>query len=165
VPIPIAPMAATENLYLKIITTHLAGQSSDLFTEVRDRLGLCYSVQPVHYSALEGGYWGIYMASGHDKVNLAISAIHQILNHLSENGLNRAEFDRVKKMIKGQNLLDVQTNEDYANIYSIPALHGLGVEYYYQNNLAIDRMAHISFQRNIKKILSRKRNITVIGRS
>ncbi|MEI8346543.1 MAG: pitrilysin family protein [Pseudomonadota bacterium] len=162
---PIGPMALEENLYLKVLTTHLAGQSSDLFVEVRDRLGLCYSVQPVHYSALEGGYWGIYMASGHDKVNLAISAIHQILNHIAENGLSASEFNRVKKMIKGQNLIDVQTNEDYANIYSVPYLHGMGVDYYYKNNRQVDDMSHPDFQHKIKKILSRKSNTVIVGKS
>ncbi len=45
------------DLYLKMLSTHLSGQSSELFVEVRDRQGLCYSAQPIHFSALEGGYW------------------------------------------------------------------------------------------------------------
>src|SRR5690606_31481097 len=66
------PMGRDEDLYLKMLTAYLSGQSSELFVEVRDRLGLCYAVQPVHTSMLEAGSWGIYIGAGHDKKDLAI---------------------------------------------------------------------------------------------
>ncbi|RPJ78433.1 MAG: insulinase family protein, partial [Alphaproteobacteria bacterium] len=108
--IPCGRLGSPENLYLKMLTTHLSGQSSELFVEVRDRLGLCYSAQPVHFTALEGGYFGIYMASGHDKVAAATVAIKELIGRIKENGLSEEDFNRIKLLIEGQNLINIQTN-------------------------------------------------------
>lgn len=162
--IPCGKTGSPENLYLKMLTTHLSGQSSELFVEVRDRLGLCYSAQPVHFAALEGGYFGIYMASGHDKVAAATVAIKELLGRIKDNGLAREDFDRIKNMIKGQNLINVQTNEDFASIYSVPVLQAQGLDYYYKGNLEIENLKHEDFQKNIKKILSQKWNTIIVGR-
>lgn len=161
---PIKKMGDMENLYLKMLTTHFSGQSSELFVEVRDKKGLCYSAQPIHMQGLEGGYWGIYMASGHDKVKEAISTIHEILERVSQKGLSIEEFERIKGMIEGQDLINIQTNEDYANIYSIPLLQGLGVDFFYKNNEKIKGLKYQDFQNQIRKILKSKKNVVVVGR-
>lgn len=136
-----------EDAYLKMITAHLSGQSSDLFVEVRDRQGLCYSVSPVHISALEAGCWAIYIGSGKDKILQARDAIFNILNGLAEKGVSREEFDRIKTMIDGQNLLGIQTNEDYAQLYSIPVLHNLGIDFQHHNNQEIRDVKYEDFQK------------------
>ena len=147
-----------------MLTIYLSGQSSDLFVKVRDEMGLCYAVQPVHFNALEGGYWGIYMASGHDKVSQAINAINDIVGSIKDFGLTKSAFVQLKKMIEGQNLLNVQTNEDYANIYSIPYFQGLGLDYYHKNNQKISDMTYDKFNAEIRKILSRDWFQIVVGR-
>jgi zinc protease len=152
-----------EDLYLKMITAHLSGQSSDLFVEVRDKQGLCYSVSPIHVSALEAGCWGIYIGSGHDKTKAAISAIMNILNDLRDNGIARGEFERIKSMIDGQNLLGIQTNDDYAQVYSIPVLHNLGLDFSHKNNDTIRQTNYEDFQAFLKKFFSRKWNIIEAG--
>jgi zinc protease len=162
--IPTAKLGSKENLYLKMLSTHLSGQSSELFVEVRDRQGLCYTAQPIHFTALEAGYFGIYMASGHDKVTPAIAAIKGILADIRANGLSREEFKRIKTMIEGQSLINVQTNEDYANIYSVPTLQGQGLDYYHNNNKAVINLKYEDFQKGLKKILGRKFNTVIVGR-
>ena len=157
-------MGSPENLYLKMLTSHLSGQSSELFVEVRDRQGLCYTAQPIHHTALEGGYFGIYMASGHDKVPAAVAAIKTLLNKIKENGLSKEDFLRIKSMIKGQNLLNVQTNEDFASIYAVPVLQGESIDYYYNNNKEIEDLVYEDFQKNIKKVLANKWNTIIVGR-
>jgi zinc protease len=162
---PTNKIGSKENLYLKILTTHLSGQSSELFVEVRDRQGLCYAAQPIHFSALEAGYWGIYMASGHDKVKAASKALEDLIGKVRENGLSEEDFNRVKKMIEGQSLLNVQTNDDYANIYSVSTLHGLGIDYYHKSNEMIRNLEHSEFNLGIKKVLKKKWNTVIVGRS
>ena len=147
-----------------MLNSHLSGQSSELFVEVRDRQGLCYSAQPVHFGAIEGGYFGIYMASGFDKVKPAIAAIKDLIGRIRENGLPEEDFNRIKTMIKGQNLINVQTNEDFASIYSVPVLQSQGLDYYYKGNKEIEDLKYADFQKNIKKVLSQKWNTIVVGR-
>lgn len=161
---PAFPIGQKEDLYLKMITAHLSGQSSDLFVEVRDRQGLCYSVSPIHIGALEAGCWGIYIGSGHDKTEAAIEAIMGIINNLRDKGIKREEFNRIKTMIDGQNLLGIQTNEDYAQFYSIPVLHGLGVDFPHKNNDQIRNAKYEDFQAFLKKFFGSKWNIVQAGR-
>jgi len=161
---PAYSIGQKEDIYLKMITAHLSGQSSELFVEVRDRQGLCYSVSPIHVSALEAGCWGIYIGSGHDKTEAAISAITKILDNLREHGIKKEEFERIKTMIDGQNLLGIQTNEDYAQFYSIPVLHGLGLDFSHKNNDQIRNADYQEFQTFLKKFFASKWNIVQAGR-
>jgi zinc protease len=152
-----------EDLYLKMITAHLSGQSSELFVEVRDRQGLCYSVSPVHVTALESGCWGIYIGSGSDKTERAIEAIMGIINKLRDHGIKREEFERIKTMMDGQNLLGIQTNEDYAQFYSIPVLHSQGLDFPHLNNEAIRQANYQDFQHFLKKYFKKKWTIIEAG--
>ncbi len=162
--IPTAPLKHKDHLALKMLTTHLSGQSSELFVEVRDRQGLCYTAQPVHFSALEAGYWGIYMASGYDKVEAALKAIHEIIDKIRVHGLSRDEFKRIKKMIAGQSLLNIQTNDDYANIYSVTTLQGFPLDHYHLSNNEIEKLTYDSFSKDLKRILSKKWSTILVGR-
>lgn len=162
--IPTDKMIAKENIFLKIINAHLSGQSSDLFVDVRDKKGLCYNVQPVHFTALEGGYWGVYLACSNAKVKMAIEAVNKILTDIKNNGLNKSQFIRTKKIISGQSLINIQTNEDYASVYSIPFLHGHGANYYYNNLETIESLSYEEFQKGIQKVFKRQWNQVIVGK-
>ena len=153
-----------EEFYLKMLTIYLAGQSSELFVEVRDRKGLCYSVQPLQNTSLEAGYWGIYIGAGHDKKDQAIDAIKEILNKYQKNGMSKTDFVTVKKMIQGQNLINIQTNEDYANFYSIAALHNLGFDYQHDSFKLIDEIKYEDFNKFLSKFLVDDWNLVEVGR-
>jgi zinc protease len=157
-------MTQKQDVFLKMLSAHLSGQSSELFVEVRDRQGLCYAVQPVHHSALEAGYWGIYIAAGHDKTDKAIAAITGILDRLQKQGLSKVEFERVKTMLDGQNLITIQTNEDYANIYSVPVLHGLSIDLEHVANEKIRNVDYDEFQAFLSKFLKTDWNVVKVGR-
>lgn len=161
--VQIGSIESDDNLILKMLTTYLSGQSSELFVEVRDRQGLCYTAQPIHFNALEGGYWGIYMATGNEKVGPAIEAIKKILLNISGVGLGLKEFERIKKMMEGQALLNVQTNDDYANIYSIPLLQGLGLDYYHLSNEQMNKLSYEKFRKRTEEILLRPWNTIIVG--
>lgn len=150
-------------LFLKIFSSHLSGQSSELFVEMRDKQGLCYTAQPVHFAALEAGYWGIYMASGTDKVPRALTEIRKLINKYRDRGLEKEQFERIKVMLEGRELLSLQTNDDYANSLSVPILHGLGIDYYFNTNTKIHELSYEDFQAGIKKILKRKWNTITVG--
>jgi zinc protease len=152
-----------DDLYLKMITTYLSGQSSELFVEVRDKQGLCYSVSPIHHTALEAGYWGIYIGAGKDKVDQAKEAILKIINRLRDKGLSKSEFNRIKKMLDGQNQLNIQTNDDYANFYSIPVLHGLGVDFQHNTFEKIRSVNHTDFNKFLSKFFNTKWSVITVG--
>ena len=157
------PQGHKNNVFIKMLTAHLSGQSSDLFVNVRDEKGLCYVVQPIHFCALEAGYWGIYMASGVEKTGQAVEAIDEILDLYREKGLEKEEFNRVKSMIEGQNLLNIQTNEDYAQIYSIPALHGRSLDEHHQFMQTIQKAKRDECNKVIRSLLSKRKVRIIVG--
>ena len=161
--LPSKDFDSREHISLKMLTAHLGGQSSELFVDIRDKKGLCYSICPIHHMAVEGGYWGIYLASGHDKVNTAIDSVNAILERIKDKGMPREDFMRIKKMIEGQNLLNLQTNEDYAGAYSLPILHDLGIDYFHQKNMDIKDIKYEEFNSTLQEFFSGSWNQVVVG--
>lgn len=159
-----APRSSTkEDIMLRMLTTYLGGQSSDLFIKVRDEMGLCYAVQPIHLPAVEAGYFGIYIGAGADKKDLAINAILKILNKLNEKGISNSEFKKIKSTMMGQNQISVQTNDDYANYYAIPYLQSLGLDYQNKTMNKIKDLPLEDFNHFLKKYLKNKWNIVEVG--
>ena len=152
------------NTHIKMLTSYLSGQSSDLFTILRDELGLCYAVQPVYFNAIEGGYWGIYMATEESKVEIALSTISQILGQIKEKGIPRSDFNKLKRMIEGQNAINIQTNDDYCGIYSIPQLQGYGMDFHHQNSKETQAIKYEDFQKGVSKLLSGKWTTVTCGK-
>ncbi|HAZ12788.1 MAG: hypothetical protein A2X86_04220 [Bdellovibrionales bacterium GWA2_49_15] len=161
--LPIGDFTHPDHIYIKMLSTFLSGQSSELFMDVRDKKGLCYSVAPIHFSALNGGHFGIYMGSGKDKVQDAIKAIVDLFKKYKTSHMSRADFERIKKMIKGQNILNLQTNEDYATTYSVPILHNKGIDFIHEVQTKIDQTTYENFSTNVSKILSRPLSIVLVG--
>lgn len=161
---PSFSVGSDEDLYLKMFTTYLSGQSSELFLEVRDKKGLCYSVQPLQNTSLEAGYWGIYIGAGHDKVDAAIKAIKDILEKYRKKGFSKKDFNQIKKMINGQNLINLQTNEDYANFYSISVLHELGLDFQHHGFEKINSMKLEDFNKFLSTFLIDDWNMVQVGR-
>ncbi len=161
--LPIGDFTHPDHIYIKMLSTFLSGQSSELFIDVRDKKGLCYSVAPIHFSALNGGHFGIYMGSGKDKVSDAIAAITDLFTKYKSTHMSREDFERIKKMIKGQNILNLQTNEDYATTYSVPILHNKGIDFIHEIQEQINLTTYEDFSTQVSKILSRPLSIVVVG--
>ncbi|MBF0206142.1 MAG: insulinase family protein [Oligoflexia bacterium] len=162
--LPTFEMTNKNEIFIKILSTYFSGQSSELFVRVRDQLGLCYTVSPLHFSGLNGGYFGIYMAASCEKSEQAINELRQILDRVRANGLSNDDFQRSKRIIEGQMQLSIQTNDDYANIYSIPELHDLGIDFTYNTNQRIQGCTLESFNSFIKNFLSHEWNLFQVGK-
>ena len=67
-------------------------------------------------------------------------------------------------MIEGQTLLNIQTNDDYANLYSVPVFQGLGLDYPHAKNEDINKLKFEDFTKGIKKVLGGKFSTVIVGR-
>ena len=123
------PIKRIEHLYIKILNTYLSGQSSPLFVEIRDKLSLCYTVQPIYSSGINGSSWGIYIGTSSEKSLFAKESIIHLLEELRKKGFSKKILSSVKKSIAGQNEISLINLEDYSNYYAIPVLHKLGLNY------------------------------------
>jgi predicted Zn-dependent peptidase len=89
------------------------GMSSRLFTEIRDKLGLAYSIQSYDEHFLDTGAFTI--SAGVDAKNLPI-AIKAILAELSrlEKATPEAELSKAKELFKGRILLRMEDSRSVA---------------------------------------------------
>lgn len=84
------------------------GMSSRLFTEVRERRGLCYYVYSHHDAYVDAG--SVVVAAGVDtgRIDLAITTIFEELVKLAKDGPDEAEFEKAKNYLKGKFVLGVE---------------------------------------------------------
>jgi predicted Zn-dependent peptidase len=88
--------------------------SSRLFTEVRDKLGLAYSIQSYAEHFLDTG--AVIISAGVDNKNLrvAIRAILEELSRLREKPAPEAELTKARELFKGHLLLRLEDSRSVA---------------------------------------------------
>jgi predicted Zn-dependent peptidase len=90
------------------------GMSSRLFTEIRDKLGLAYSIQSYAEHFLDTG--AMVISAGVDNKNLAV-AIKAILGELSriKERIPEAEIEKAKELFKGRIFLRMEDSRSVAS--------------------------------------------------
>ncbi len=91
-----------------------AGMSSRLFTEIRDKLGLAYSIHSYADYLLDSGAVIIYAGVEPKNLPVAIKAILKELSQLKET-VPEAELSKAKELIKGRLLLSMEDTHSVAS--------------------------------------------------
>jgi len=86
------------------------GMSSRLFQEVREKLGLVYSVytQPIQYK--NDGYYVLFLGTSPDYVPKAIGAIKKVISELKKDGITEKEFRKGKAQFKSKTVLGAESS-------------------------------------------------------
>ncbi|MBI4186987.1 MAG: insulinase family protein [Chloroflexi bacterium] len=87
------------------------GMSSRLFTEIRDKLGLAYSVHGYIDHFLDSGSVVVYAGVEPQKLKIAIRAILEQLSRLKE-PVPEAELSKAKEMTKGRLILRMEDSHN-----------------------------------------------------
>jgi len=89
------------------------GMSSRLFTEIRDRLGLAYSIHSYAEHFLDSGSLTIYAGVDTKNLTTAINAILEQLNQLKET-VPETELSRARELSRGRLLLRMEDSHNVA---------------------------------------------------
>jgi predicted Zn-dependent peptidase len=87
------------------------GMSSRLFQEIRERRGKAYTVYSFLSSYLDAGYVGVYVGTSPEWVREVVEVVRAELGRLTREGLAPEELDRVKRQMKGNLLLGLETSD------------------------------------------------------
>jgi len=117
-----------ERYDLKVLLTVLGGQSGRLFTELRDKKGLCYTVAPISFEGIEPGYVGVYMGCDPLKRNQALEGIRKELGRIAAKSVTASELKRAKEFVLGRHHMDMQMNSSIATSAAFSTLYGLGYD-------------------------------------
>lgn len=91
------------------------GMSSRLFSEVRDKLGLAYSVQSYVDHLNDTGSLVVYAGVDTGKAKLALEAIIKELERFKKETISPAELSKAKEMAKGQLALRLEDSRRVAS--------------------------------------------------
>jgi len=111
------------------------GMSSRLFTEVRDKLGLAYSIHSYVDHFLDSGSVIVYAGTEPKNVKVAIEAILEQLSKLKE-PIPESELIKAKELSKGRMLLRMEDTRNVAGWIG-------GQEILVENILTVDQVVSI----------------------
>lgn len=95
---------------LKVLAGVLLGQSGRLFVNLRDKQSLAYSVFPMQMFAKHAGYFAVYIATEHAKVEKAVSEIRKEIDDLKQTLVTEEELKRAKNYLIGLKEIELQTS-------------------------------------------------------
>lgn len=150
------------------IVNHILGGgsfSSRLYSEVREKRGLAYSVYsyllPLDATAL---YMGGTQTRA-DRADEAVNLIEQEIKRLAENGPTQDELDKSKSYLRGSYALNFDTSTKIAAQLVQLQLDDLGIDYWERRNALIDAVTLADAKRVAKRLLDGGVLVTMVGRA
>lgn len=104
------PLGDTKNTALTLMNEILGGgMSSRLFQEVREKLGLCYSVYSFSSAYPKAGSFGVYTAMSPENLNAAREVITRELERFMREGASEYELTKTKSQFKCSCLMSYES--------------------------------------------------------
>jgi len=116
---------------MDVLKSILSGSmSSRLFTNLRDKKSLAYSVWATNVGTRTVGYFFATLSTAVNKIDEAKSGLIQELETIRTGGFSDEEFEDAKKFILGQYALGLVDNISQADAFSSDEFFGVGFDYF-----------------------------------
>lgn len=106
-----------------------ASPVSELFTEVREKLGLVYGIGSYFDALLTPGPFSINLSSSNEKAKEAIQVTTKTLKRFVQNGPTEEQLIAAKKSLVGQFPLRFSDNSGIANLLRVIGIYHLPLDY------------------------------------
>lgn len=104
--------------HAKLLGVILGGyMSSRLFTEVREKRGLCYSISAGHDASADVGLFSVYAGLDRTRLSLAMKTIWKEFDRMKKNGPTEEELLRAKDHLRGTIALAFEDSASQAGWY------------------------------------------------
>jgi len=113
---------------LEVLSTALSSQGGRLFTELRDKRSMAYSVSSFTVEGVDPGFFAVYMATSPQKVDAALEGIRAELTRIREEPLPELELRRARQHLIGTHEIGLQRNGARAALLALDQCYGLGLE-------------------------------------
>jgi len=118
-------MSDAERPAANVLATILGGSmSSRLFIQVRERRGLCYSINASHQSLDDTGIFTIMSGLEKTRLKEAIGVIWEELQKIIKESVDEEELARAKDYIVGKTVLSLEDSSAEANWYGKLWMYG-----------------------------------------
>ena len=122
-------MTSPDRYALEILDTVLSGQSGRLFTSLRDKQSLAYSLSSFSQFGLDSGSFGIYVGTSPDKKDMAIKGVWKELFKARQELITVDELVKAQNLLIGQYELGLQTHGSQAMEMGLNATYNLGLDF------------------------------------
>ena len=85
--------------------------SSILFQEIREKMGLSYSISSSYLTYSDIGEFSIGFSTSTKNVNLVLNSINSIITDIKKRGIDKKDLERAKKKFYGNYALASESNE------------------------------------------------------
>ncbi len=120
-------MSSPDYFAFRVLDTILSGgMDSRLFSEIRDKKNLCYTIFSTFDRNIENGSFKIYTSTDPAKEKEVIDEIMKVLKDLKKNGVAEEEIISAKNFISGMYKVGMQDYAAQADSYGFYELVGLG---------------------------------------
>lgn len=152
-----------KKLHLDMVSALLGGQGGRLFIELRDKASLAYSVAPLDYAGLLGGYFGGYIACDPAKKETAIKMMKEEFLKTSDKGFTESEMEWMRNQIVGKFAMSSQRNSFISDTVLFDALYGLDPFDYETIEKRVKSIKPEDLQKTMKEIFSGPEFIVSVG--
>jgi predicted Zn-dependent peptidase len=138
-----APSYQSEDrMAMSILMNYLGGPALNarLALTIREKYGYSYNIEAGYNPFFDTGYWYIYFGSDVQNVQKCISLIHKELDALCVKTLSPVRLNNIKKQLKGQLALGMDSNNGLMMSYAKSLLLLGKIETYEETCNAIDKV-------------------------
>jgi zinc protease len=115
---------------LQLLAAILGGMGGRLFTELRDKQSLCYSVHGSSAEGLDRGYFAIQMGTSPEKRDRGLEGIRTQLARIREEPVTSHELEGAKAHLIGVHAIGLQRRASLAGALALDHAYGLPTENY-----------------------------------
>jgi zinc protease len=115
---------------LQLLAAVLGGMGGRLFTELRDKQSLCYSVHGSSVDGLDRGHFAIQMGTSPEKRDRALAGIREQLARMRDEPVSTKELDGAKAHLIGVHAIGLQRRGSLAATLALDQAYGLTPENY-----------------------------------
>jgi predicted Zn-dependent peptidase len=165
--VPAYPYLHADEFALAVLNTILGeGMSSRLFSEVREKRGLAYSVHSWVDRYPDTGYFVVQAGIEHAKLEKTITTILGEFKKIKKQKVSAAELAKAKSYLKGTMALRLETSDEIANSAATAMINMNRVRPLEEIIKGIDAVSADDIQRVARDILqTSKLNLAIIGPS
>ena len=125
------PAGADSQAAMAVMNTILgaAGLSSRLFTELRDKQGLAYSVRSQYSAMKQTGLFGVSIGTSPENIAKARAGFSEQITRIQQEPVSTEELNNAKGRLRGSFILSHETTSQYCLDMAINHIYGLSAHY------------------------------------
>lgn len=163
--VPAYPYMHKDEAALAVLSTILGGgMSSRLFTEVREKRGLAYSIHSWIERYPDTGAFVVQAGVEHAKLETAVATVVREFKKICKSAVSEKELKKAKSYLKGTLAISLETSDEIANHAATSIINTGMIRTLDDMVRSIESVKATDVQRVARDILSKKKlNLAVIG--